>query len=208
MIGTLVDLLGSFYASNDLINFEAMARSLHAAIPGDQMSLQFLGLVYYRTGRIKDAKSLFDKLRLRRAASNDIDDIAASGEPAIPDDPATLACYQEATRQRPYLARAWYDLGSILMELGRFEQAVAVFRNSLKADPANAKVLLAMGQAGLRANDLVAAHDGFSGLRRMQTDNPAAYRGLGLIFRKQHKYSTARAFFSCVRDLAPRVTNS
>lgn len=205
MIGTLVDLLGSFYASNDLINFEVMARSLHAAIPGDQMSLQFLGLVYYRTGRIKDAKSLFDKLRLRRAVSTDV---AASGEEAIPDDPATLACYQEATRPRPYLARAWYDLGAILMELGRFEQAIAVFRNSLKADPTNAKSLLAIGQAGLRANDLVAAHDGFSGLLRMQADDPAAYRGLGLILRKQRKYSTARAFFSCVRDLEPRAANS
>ena len=36
MISTLVDLL---------VSFEAMARRLHSAIPGDQMSLQFLGLV-------------------------------------------------------------------------------------------------------------------------------------------------------------------
>lgn len=205
MICTLVDLLGNFYACNDLINFEAMARSLHTAIPGDQVSLQFLGLAYYRTGRIADAKSLFDKFRpCGRVADGAVSGSVQSAE----DDPATLACYREATRHRPYIAKAWCDLGMVLIELGRVEQAISAFRNALKAHPAHAKVLQALGQAGLRANDLGAAHEGFSGLLRLQADNPAAYRGLGLIFRRRRKFSTARAFFSCVRDLAPRATNS
>ena len=59
MISTLVDLL---------VSFEAMARRLHSAIPADQMSLQFLGLVYFQTGRTAGVKRLFDKLRLRRVA--------------------------------------------------------------------------------------------------------------------------------------------
>ena len=46
MIRTLVDLLGTFYASNDLSNFEFIARSIYSSVPGETVSLQFLGLAY------------------------------------------------------------------------------------------------------------------------------------------------------------------
>jgi len=161
MISTLVDLLGNFYASNDLINFEAMARSLHAAIPGDTISLQFLGLVYYRTGRVKDAKGIFDAIvkrpvavlaRCKRGVT------AVSGERGTNEEVATTAdtnsvssavaeCYKEATRKRPYLAKAWYDLGMVFLELGRAEQAIAAFRNSLRANPDNGPAIAALAQA-------------------------------------------------------------
>ena len=66
MIGTLVDLLGNFYVDNDLTHFETIARTLHASVPEDLVSLQFLGLAFYRTGRIDEAVSIFDKVVRRR----------------------------------------------------------------------------------------------------------------------------------------------
>ena len=146
MISTLVDLLGNYYASNDLISFEAVARSIHAVIPGDTISLQFLGLAYYRTGRITDAKGVFDALvkhplavidRCRRNA------VVAS----TADDSAVAECYKEATRKRPYLARAWYDLGVVLLEFGRKEQAIAAFRSALRANPDSALAAQALARA-------------------------------------------------------------
>ena len=55
MISTLVNLLGSFYENKDYAKAESIANRIHLAIPGVQVSLQFLGLVFYHTGRIVDA---------------------------------------------------------------------------------------------------------------------------------------------------------
>jgi len=49
MISTLVNLLGAYYESNDFAKVEAIAKTIHRAVPGDEVSLKFLGLAYYRT---------------------------------------------------------------------------------------------------------------------------------------------------------------
>ena len=56
MIDALFDLLGTFYQSGDLLQAEWIARSILQAIPDDIVSLQFLGLVYYRTRRREQAR--------------------------------------------------------------------------------------------------------------------------------------------------------
>lgn len=66
MINALFDLLGAFYQSGDLAQAEWIARSILRAIPDDSVSLQFLGLVYYRTRRRAQA------LRFFAAAAGDL----------------------------------------------------------------------------------------------------------------------------------------
>jgi tetratricopeptide (TPR) repeat protein len=200
MISTLVDLLGNFYARNDFANFEAIARSLLNTIPNDQVSLQFLGLVYYRTGRINDAIQIFDRVVHRHQP-----DPATAAEPAgagpVLDESAAAVCYQEATRDRPDLARAWFDVGTTLVELGKVEQALPAFRSALTAQPESTQAMLAIGQTALRAGDLASAEDGFSRLRAAQPNNSEAYHGLGQIYRKRRDFATARACFARLRML-------
>ncbi len=200
MISTLVELLANFYARNDFANFEAIARSLLATIPNDQVSLQFLGLVYYRTGRVKDAIHIFDKVVRRRKALPEFD--AKKGEGYLSHgDYAAAACYQEATRHNPDLAQAWFDLGSTLLALGKHEQAIPAFRSALIAQPESTQAMLAMGHTALRVDDLLAAEEGFSRLRELQPNNIEAYRGLGKVYRKRRDFATARACFVRVRML-------
>lgn len=132
MIRTLINLLGSFYESNELSKVETIARNIHTAIPGDQVSLKFLGLVYYRTGRIKDAIRLFDQVQLAHAAQaqNGI-----GGKEASHGDSAAEVCRAEASRRLPYLAQAWRDLGATLMELKKFELALPAFRSTPITQP-------------------------------------------------------------------------
>ncbi len=187
MISTLVDLLGNYYASNDFTNVEAIARSIHATIPGDQVSLQFIGLAYYRTGRVKDAIRIFDNVQQKRKPA---------GGNAVAE-----VCYQQATRRSPYLGQLWYDLGTALLDLKKFELAIPAFRSSLKAHPESTRAMLAIGHTGLHVDDLVAAQDGFSRLRAQQPDNNEAYRGLGQVYRKRRDFAAARACFAWVRKL-------
>ena len=199
MISTLVDLLANFYARNDFTNFEAIARSLLNTVPNDQVSLQFLGLVYYRTGRVKDAIRTFNKVILRRKpAKTD----SETGNPSLPQvDYAAAACYQEATRHSPELSQTWYDLGTTLLELGKYEQAIPAFHSSLKAQPESTQAMLALGQTALLTNNIKVAEENFSCLRELQPNNADAYHGLGQVYRKRRDFATARACFIRVRLL-------
>lgn len=199
MISTLVDLLANFYAKNDFTNFEAIARSLLNTVPNDQVSLQFLGLVYYRTGRVKDAIRTFNKVILRRKPAK-ADPVTANGK--LPHgDNAAAACYQEATRHSPVLARTWFDLGTTLLELGKYEQAIPAFRSSLMAQPESTQAMLALGQTALLTNNIRLAEENFTSLRELQPNNIDAYHGLGQVYRKRRDFATARACFVRVRLL-------
>ena len=124
MINTLVNLLGGFYESNDFAKVEAIARAIHKAVPGDEVSLKFLGLVYYRTGRIKDANRLFDRVHRR---TSDRPETIETGSSAV------MAVSREATRRVPYLSQAWCDLGNALMKQRSHELAPPSFRNACLA---------------------------------------------------------------------------
>lgn len=199
MISTLVDLLANFYAKNDFTNFEAIARSLLNTVPNDQVSLQFLGLVYYRTGRVKDAIRTFNKVILRRKPAKTESEIGDANPSA--GDFAAAACYQEATRHSPELSKTWYDLGTTLLELGKYEQAIPAFRNSLIAEPESTQAMLALAQTALLTNNIKVAEDSFSCLRELQPNNVDVYHGLGQVYRKRRDFATARACFVRVRLL-------
>jgi len=106
MISTLVNLLGGFYESSDFAKVEAIAHSINKAVPGDEVSLKFLGLVYYRTGRTNDAMRLFNRVHRRTSARPEKIESGTS---------AVAAVAREASRRVPYLAQAWCDLGRALM---------------------------------------------------------------------------------------------
>ena len=120
-----VNLLGGYYESNDFAKVEAIAKTIHRAVPGDEVSLKFLGLAYYRTGRIKDANRLFD--RVHRRSNTRPEKIETSSS-------AVVAVSQEATRRVPYLAQAWRDLGRTLSkQRGTELAAVPSFRSACLA---------------------------------------------------------------------------
>ena len=124
MISTLIHLLGRSYESNDFAKAETIAYSIHRAVPGDEVSLKFLGLVYYHTGRIKDAIQLFDRVHRRQSTRPEKIETATS---------AVVAVSQEATRRFPYLAQAWHDLGCALTKLRGLELASQTFQGACLA---------------------------------------------------------------------------
>ncbi len=128
MISALMDLLGNFYRTGQLKRVEAIAASILTAIPDDIVSLQFLGLVYHRTGRTREARRLFqqaaDKLGRFRSLDCDTEACDRSRCPYAAAD----ACYREA--QSPNLAEAWFELGLALSESGQQPLATAAFRSA------------------------------------------------------------------------------
>lgn len=195
-----MDLLAGFYVNGHFRRVEAIARSLLVAIPEDRVSLQFLGLAYYRSGRIEQAKCVFERVIDRRKKSLRMPwhshRLATGGISA-----AATVCYTEATRPSSELAKTWFDLGVALNELGTPEKAISAFNSALAARPDFPEAMLAMGTAALQAGDLDAAAEGFSRLRALHPEAPDAYRGLGQVYRRRRDFAAARECFSRARSL-------
>jgi tetratricopeptide (TPR) repeat protein len=140
MIDALFDLLGTFYQSGNFEQAEWIARSILQAIPDDIVSLQFLGLLYYRTRRRAQAVQVF---------------AAAAGEApasAVPPALATAACKlrHSAGARRAPAARHWpapgMTSGRLLLRLGHRQQAVDALQAAIAAQPDLHKARRAMAQ--------------------------------------------------------------
>jgi Flp pilus assembly protein TadD len=201
MIGALMDLLAGCYVKGQFSRVVAIARSLQVAVPDDRVSLQFLGLAYYRSGRIEQAKRVFERVVNRRKKS--AIRMPWHSRRLEPGDiaPAATVCYTEATRPSSELAKTWFDLGVALNELGAPEKAISAFHSALSAQPDFPEAMLAMGSAALRAGDLDAAAEGFSRLRTLHPEAPDAYKGLGQVYRHRRDFAAARECFSRARNL-------
>jgi tetratricopeptide (TPR) repeat protein len=200
MIDALVELLGKYYANDDLNNVETIARSILAAVPDDQVSLQFIGLVYYRSGKVADAIRLFDRISARQKPANDNSAIRQTRRIARRDHAAT-ACYEAATRQNPDLAKAWHDLGMTLLELGRFAHALRAFECSTLSRPEFPPTLLAMARTAVLTGDLMQARHAFLRVCELQPENSEAHIGLAHIHRRNREFDAARERLAHARKL-------
>ena len=105
MISGLMDLLNTCYECGDFGLMEVVAKTVQQTIPGEIVSLHFLGLAYLKTGRPGNALSLFKKLREKMPFAKGFIGRAANS-PTLPDThTAEAGCYLEATSLNPGLAR-------------------------------------------------------------------------------------------------------
>ncbi|MBE2258597.1 MAG: tetratricopeptide repeat protein [Candidatus Accumulibacter sp.] len=126
MIDALFDLFGNFYQSGNLAQAEWIARSILQAIPDDVVSLQLLGLVYYRTKRRKEAMQAFGAAEIDPGAQAAVDGGGLR---------ASTQCLRAASGRGSTLAGAWYELGLLLFRLGRYPQALGALQAALSARP-------------------------------------------------------------------------
>jgi tetratricopeptide (TPR) repeat protein len=141
----LFQLIGVHYANGNFAAVEAAVRSLLATVPNDLASLQFLGLVYYRTGRTQEAIRIFDSTPIARESAQRFEMESGDDSVSRNDYSAAAACRIEATHRNADLAHAWYDLGLTLNHLGRPDRAVVAFRSALIARPAFPEATEALG---------------------------------------------------------------
>ena len=130
MINALLELLSNSYHCGDLAQMEVIASTLLHAIPDDIVSMQFLGLVYYRKGKLDSAINLFSRARGEKQSSH-VDMKRTTEGHKI----AAAACYFEATLPSTQLADGWYEVGVTLHGLGQLEQAVSAYRAAIAARP-------------------------------------------------------------------------
>jgi cytochrome c-type biogenesis protein CcmH/NrfG len=135
MLRVLFQMFGNYYSQGNLGSVEIIVRSILATVPGDMASLQFLGLVYYRTGRTSDAIHVFDMAAPTAQTLTPIEGPADADFLSRNGYSAAAACQLEATGRSAGLAKAWYDVGLTLVDLGHASRAVSAFRAALISRP-------------------------------------------------------------------------
>ena len=119
-------------------------------------------------------------------------------------------CYDDAeqllvriTEIAPGFVAAWHDLGSVLKELNRFEEAVKALQEAVRLDPANAVTHYFYGAALAMAAQPEAAIEAYRKAVDLDPDLSGAYLGLGHVLKTVGDQDGGVAAYRRASELRP-----
>jgi tetratricopeptide (TPR) repeat protein len=118
-----------------------------------------------------------------------------------PDD--AISAYQHALELDRDLLEARLNLGTLLLEQNRAEEAKAEFTAYTLRRPNEAAGWLKLGAAQLKLGEIVPAERSFSAVLSLKTSEPEAYNGLGLARIQRGKPRDAAQFFAAAVQAKP-----
>jgi folate-binding protein YgfZ len=140
----------------------ALMQRLLEVDPMSVMAHTNLSLYYNQQGRIEDAEreaaeAARAKIRREREAAHLWDVEAGDAESASADRDRRAGMFRQVLELDPDDALGNFGLGELLVEEGRFEEAVFHLERALATDSHYSAALLALGRAQEGADDLIAA---------------------------------------------------
>jgi len=165
----------------------------------------FLGRAYYTRSRISEAKAAFEKvLQLKpndAKAENNLGLVFESeARPA-----EAIEAYQQAIAwqqanakpsEQPYL-----NLGGLLLDEGRNEEALPVLEQAAKLSPTNALCRLKLGIAYLRLLKLENARRELEEAARLDPENAAVHFQLGKLYKQMRLLDQAQKEFQRAEEI-------
>lgn len=111
---------------------------------------------------------------------------------------------QEIIRQNPQDVRAWVQLGNMLMDSQRYQEAIDAYRKSLELDPKNVDAMVDMGTCYRNIGQPKKAVEEYKKALAVNPDHINAHRNLGVVaaFDLKDKQLAARELEEYLR-LAP-----
>jgi folate-binding protein YgfZ len=139
-----------------------LMRRLLEVDPSSVMAHTNLSLYYNQLGRIEDAEreaaeAMRAKMRAEHAARKDLEPDRDEAEVAAADRERRAEMFRQVLDLDAEDALGNFGLGELLVEEGRYDEAVAHLERALAADPRYSAALLALGRAYEGAKDLESA---------------------------------------------------
>lgn len=180
--------------------------------PENKDAWYYLGRAYYSRTSLSESRKAFQTvlgLDPRDArAENNLGLILESE--AKPDE--ALDAYRKASAwqdgtphqsEQPYL-----NLGSLLLELDRADEAVSPLERAVELGTSNASCHLKLGTAYLRTNRLPEAQRELEKAERLESENAAIHYQLARIYKQMHQMDKARFEFQRTEELQSRAAGS
>lgn len=139
-----------------------LMRRLLEVDPMSVMAHTNLSLYYNQQGRIEEAEreaaeAARAKMQREREAASIVDAGASDLDSARADRERRAGMFRQVLELDPDDTLGNFGLGELLVEEGRFEEAVCHLERALATDPRYSAALLALGRAHEGANDMAAA---------------------------------------------------
>lgn len=175
----------------------------------NQEAWYYLGRAYYTQSRIAEADAAFHKaLQLNPSdakAENNLGlvlESEAHPEEAIAAFQRAIAWQHNTVRQsaQPYL-----NLGSILLDGERNEEALPPLEQAVKLADANASCHLKLGVAYMRLSRLEQAQKELETAARLEPENAAAHFQLGKLCKQIHAMACAQREFARAEEIQSRA---
>lgn len=92
-----------------------------------------------------------------------------------------IGLFQEAVKQNPKNINAWINLGNILMDTSRFQEAINAYQKALELDPKNVDVIVDMGTCYKNIGKPDRAAEEFRKAIKINPSHLYAHRNLGVV---------------------------
>ena len=173
------------------------------ARPRDPQMLFNLGLVQTAAGQCDSAAETFRTLISAGASDPNIVNalaVALKGAGRLAEAESVLTAL---TQSDPGFAGGHFNLGNVLLTLGRPTAAVAAFERAQDLGLSDIGVLLNLGAALQSIGDTVRAKRTLEQAQRLAPDNPALLNNLGMLSRQTGDRDTARRLLQRAVALDP-----
>ncbi|MDP3143397.1 MAG: tetratricopeptide repeat protein, partial [Candidatus Omnitrophota bacterium] len=108
--------------------------------------------------------------------------------------------FKNILRYAPYSEKPYLVLGQLYISKGDFDQAIALFRKGLAANPTGAVLYTNLGIALERKKDLVSAIEAYKQAIGLNPSSYEAYNNLGVIYAKSGQIEKAKEQFKMSLD--------
>ena len=139
---------------------ERIARDLLKADPRHTQALSILGYALLMQGRTDDAIETLEPAA-RNLCDPEIDTQLALALRQAGRDEDAVARLRRATKRRPPFAPAFYELGSLLFSMKRYDEAVETLTGRLETAP-TPEISIQLGHVFLALRDYAGAQAAFS----------------------------------------------
>lgn len=178
----------------------------------NQDAWYYLGRAYYTKARLGDAKRAFQRiLDLDPANARAENNLGLILETEGKPDPAIQA-YRDAIQwqergsqgsEQPYI-----NLGNLLAEQGRLQEALAPLEQAVALAPNNAYCHMTLGVYYRKVGQLQAARRELERATALEPNNPVDHYQLGRLYRDIHEFDRAKAEFARTAELESRAARS
>lgn len=162
------------------------------------------GAELHRAGDFEAALTAYQRALAIDGANVDALRFAALAYSALGQGAEAERTARRAVQLAPDFSRAWNDLGAVLSELDRAEEAVEAFAQALQRNPNDPSAHAHLANALFVFGDLTRAEAHYTKALALNHDEPSSHLGLGHVLKTRGRFEDAVASYKACIAARPR----